>query len=446
MSGEGMTARFDLGQLREQGDTELDAIITRMGRELDGFHTMVHLFPRIHDLMRMELHVLDELRRERLVNEELIEFINGFNQLPDRDWIDRSALGEGGKFYRDHGVLGFLVLACASLPACYSWQFEAHVLGYTGKLSRKRTVPRRIPETAQFVIDVVAPHAFEPHGTGIRATQKIRLIHAIIRYLIVRPDSVDDAIRQGVILPDPTHGAPGHHHENPWKPFMGAPISQELMAGTLMTFSYVVLKGLRKLSVRASAQEVQGYIHRWNVAGYLLGMDEQVLRQVQTLDDAEELFCAVVERNRRQSDHGYHLEAALLSYMRNNLLGRFTGWMIRPLLHLPAIMTRGLAGKETSQAVSLKLNAYELFWYAPIWFGMRLIGFLNNFALFSWLTGRIINWVSMRVWGWSRDEQVSHQADIDSGAYRPDGEMVIPSALLEDWGLTSAAQPSSSRK
>ena len=43
---------------------------------------------------------------------------------------------------------------------------------------------RRVGETAQFVLAVTAPGSLDPCGRGIRKIQKVRLLHAAIRYLI----------------------------------------------------------------------------------------------------------------------------------------------------------------------------------------------------------------------------------------------------------------------
>ncbi len=446
MSTRAAADRFELDHFRTVGDEALDDIFKRMGEELDGFRTVARLFPRIHDLVRMNADELGILRREDLVNDELIEFLAGFDSLPDRDWIDRETLHLGGEFYRSHGVLGFLVLACASLPACYCWENEAAVLGYTRKLSRRGAVPRRLPETAQFVIDVAAKGAFETDGTAIRAAKKVRLIHAIIRYLVVRPDSVEMAIRTGVILPDPGHDDPHHHHGDDWRHDMGAPISQEFLAGTLMTFSHVVLQGLRKLGIRAGAVERQAYLHRWNAVGYLLGIDERILEQIDSPEVAGELFDSIMERNRAPTEHGYSLAAALLDYQRNNVIARVTGGVLHPLMHVPAIVTRGLAGRKTFRALFLQLNPYEIVYYVPVWFGMKLTGLLNNLRVFRWLTERIIRYVSMHVWGWSRENQAEHQHGVDSGEIRPRGAIVIPSSLMDEWNLATADQPKSSPK
>ena len=119
----------------------------------------------------------------------------------------------------------------------------------------------------------------------------MRLIHAIVRYLIVRPMSMDISIREGVVLPHPRGGGE-HQRTNDWRPDMGMPISQEFMTGTLLTFSHVVLDGLRKLGVRASPREQQAYLHRWNALGWFMGIDERILAQLDDPDTAGATFDA----------------------------------------------------------------------------------------------------------------------------------------------------------
>lgn len=425
---------FKLDYYRARGDKPLDDIMVRLGNELDGYRTVAKLFPLVHDLVRMSDKQLLELRSSGLVNDELIEFLSSYNHLPERDWIHRDTLREGGEFYRSNGVLGFLVLACASLPACYSWNNESQVLGYTGKLLKHGHAPRRLPETAQFVIDVAAKGAFEPDGTAIRAARKVRLIHAIIRYLIVRPMSVDIAVKEGVLMPDPMH-QDAHHHGDDWRPDRGMPISQEFMAGTLLTFSHLVLRGLRKMGVHASEREQQAYLHRWNALGYFMGIEEDLLQQLDSQQNAQAIFESINQRNRRGTEHAYSLQAALLDYQRNNILARIPGGRLQPLRHMPAIVTHALSPKETCNAVYLRLNGYEILFYLPIWFGMKFIGLLSNLSIFHWLTRRIIGYVSMVVWDWSREDQLPHQEAIDNGDLRLRGKLVIPSSLMEEWRL-----------
>ena len=84
---------------------------------------------------------------------------------------------------------------------------------------------RRILETAQFVFDVLNLGAFTATGRGVRSTQKVRLMHATIRHLTLME---------------------GQWDSKSW----GVPLNQEDLAGTLMTFSVVVLDVFESVGVR----------------------------------------------------------------------------------------------------------------------------------------------------------------------------------------------------
>jgi len=62
-----------------------------------------------------------------------------------------------------------------------------------------------------------------------------------------------------------------------WHPDWGTPINQEDLAGTLLSFSYVVADPLRRLGVRVGAKDVDAYLHLWNVIGHLLGVRDELL-------------------------------------------------------------------------------------------------------------------------------------------------------------------------
>src|SRR6201999_3276000 len=113
-----------------------------------------------------------------------------------------------------------LCLLCKSLPEAYACAKGAQVLYRTGRLTDQdgtmRTFTRRLMETSQFVVNVCIPGGLEPNGKGIVTSQKVRLIHAAIRYFIKKGE---------------------------WDvATLGEPINQEDMAGTLQSFSTLILQ------------------------------------------------------------------------------------------------------------------------------------------------------------------------------------------------------------
>ena len=109
-------------------------------------------------------------------------------------WVDEAANAKGEEVFMRYGLLSLTSLICASLPACYAMRNGVHVLGITQQLGAH--THRRIYETAQMVIDVMARGGLAPGGRGVRSAQKVRLMHAAMRYLLtVAPDEVDASVR-----------------------------------------------------------------------------------------------------------------------------------------------------------------------------------------------------------------------------------------------------------
>src|SRR5690606_30065619 len=57
----------------------------------------------------------------------------------------------------------------------------------------------------------------------------------------------------------------------------GEPINQLDMSGTLLLFSTVALDGLRKFGFTITPEESESLIQLWRYAGYLLGVDPELL-------------------------------------------------------------------------------------------------------------------------------------------------------------------------
>lgn len=144
-----------------------------------------------------------------------------------------------------NGAAIFLVLACYSLPSAYAAAHGARVLGRTRYLLDAPL--RRLCETAQFVIDVMR----DPMGKGGASARRVRFIHTVIRSLI-------------------RHDLREQWNEREW----GVPLNQEDQAGTLMSFSWVVLDGLARLGVAQAEQPAtrEACIAVWRWIGAEMGI------------------------------------------------------------------------------------------------------------------------------------------------------------------------------
>lgn len=203
-------------------------------------------------------------------------------------WADPERIALGQQVFHRYGPLVILLLNTYSLPVCYAAARGAQVLVRTGRL--QSNPQRRIVETAQLVVDVMAAGGLDPasdRGAGLRSAQKVRLMHATIRHLIRR---------------DPS-----------WDPEFGLPINQEDMLGTLMSFSVATLDGLGRLGVELAGDEVDAYMHTWNVVGAVMGLQHELLPR--DYAEGRALADRIGERHFRACPEGQALTKSLLDMM-----------------------------------------------------------------------------------------------------------------------------------
>src|SRR5690349_6333917 len=164
-------------------------------------------------------------------------------------WVDRERCNLGGAtFLRCR--LGFAVLAMLSLPLIYSWPAGNKALALSGQLMHRAS--QRLKDTTRYVFSVCQPDGLSRFSEGFAMTVRVRLIHAQVRRLLLQS---------------------GQWHDEAW----GAPINQCHMAGTNLMFSVGVLDGLSRLGYRFNQVEREALVHLWRYAGYLLGVDSELL-------------------------------------------------------------------------------------------------------------------------------------------------------------------------
>ena len=308
-----------LDRMRETVDPPADAVAESLCDR--GAHRLVA------DLIKNRQMWDQDGEPSRLLPEDVRAYMKAASRLPE--WRDPTAVAGAEAFFLLYGLASATLLACASLPQCYVMKYGTEVLAYTKFLQVDPR--RRVRETAQMVMDVMCPGGLTPGGRGVRATMKVRVMHAIVRHMIehdpgARPNPSEPALRAK----------------------FGRPINQEDMVYTLMTFSYVVVEGFRTMGYGMTGAERDGYIHCWNVVGFLMGIREELLPA--RFADAEELFNAIQRRQHGRSDAGQKLTAALLTALEDAVPGR---------LHdpLPAALTRKLIGHQTADILGIERSS-----------------------------------------------------------------------------------------
>ena len=207
------------------------------------------------------------------------------NLLPG--WADKKLMKAGADFFAGHADAIMNLLGLLSLPYCYAAAKGAMVLHLSDRI--KSDTGKRLMETAEFVWDVMAPDAFENNGKGFAAILKVRLMHAAARFYTLKSGK--------------------------WDMAMGTPVNQEDMAGTNLSFSLIVIRGLRKFGFQIRYEDQQAVMHLWNVIGYLLGVEVDLLPQ--NGKNAFNLEEAIRKRHFEPSVHGRALTDSLVKYFHS---------------------------------------------------------------------------------------------------------------------------------
>jgi hypothetical protein len=293
-----------LDPMRELGDPLADgpvaAVLERGG--VDAVNAMMQTLVRVDQPVPEEMP--DEIRAY------LVE------TLPLPDWADMGKIKRGQQLFETWGLEIACCLFCASLPSAYAAAKGVKVLYLTGQLDTNTR--RRVMETGQFLIDVANVGGLDENGKGRRAIQRVRLMHAAVRHLIKARNEL----------------TPGM-----WHPDWGTPINQEDLVGTRMSFSYVFSEPMRRLGVRVPAEDVEAYLHLWNVIGHLLGVRDELL--VHDIADATALVDTIRRRQFEASPEGQEMTRALLGLMDELTPVRRLDGTIPPLI-------RHLIGDETA--------------------------------------------------------------------------------------------------
>ncbi|QSE96637.1 oxygenase MpaB family protein [Fulvivirga lutea] len=230
----------------------------------------------------------------------LNDYIDESAKLPD--WADQELIEKGEEVFSLYGPEIFMLLNVSSLPMCYTCGKGALVLYDTGRLlthnGNVHPLARRLMETAQMIVNVMSEGGLKQSGQGIITIQKIRLIHASIRYFLKTKGY---------------NGAPWDVQEN------GEPINQEDLAGTLMSFAPVILNGLEHLGISLSDEQKNAYMHSWKVVGYLMGIKEELLPS--TFDEGFSLASRILQHQAIPSEAGKALTQACIDFINHTIPG-----------------------------------------------------------------------------------------------------------------------------
>jgi hypothetical protein len=337
------------------------------------------------------------------------EYLRLSEQLPA--WADRGLLRVSENLFLRYGLTSFGILACASLPECYVLRDVAAVLGATQRLAEHAR--RRIFETAIMVLAVMAEGGLAPGGSGIRVVQKVRLMHAAVRHLILASPAAAD--RPPASLADALLA-------QRWPAERGIPLSQEDLAAVLLTFSHVMLQGWKHLGIDLTREEATAYLHCWNVVGHVLGVDDELLAG--DVEDAARLFEAIKRRRAADTPDGRALTTSLIGVVES-----FAGPSQILLRPIPRILMRALLLPQTCDMLGVPGLEVWHRTYRPL---LRA-------------SVRVVNGVKTDVFqglpGLAGASAMISRRILEDIVARPRGgartAFHIPESLARSWGLTS---------
>lgn len=292
-----------LQRYRQQGDPPADAVITAV--VANGGPTA------LRTLMRWLADTQDFSTAEQ--HPAIQDFFRTYATLPA--WADPLRMQRGMAFFQKHIRPISLILGLYSLPYSYLGAKGVQVLWLTERI--RNDTARRLQETGEWIMAVNNPNEWQqpanalstarkgatkaPVFTGtepaVLRTLKIRLIHAGSRWFTQQTGR--------------------------WQPNWDYPINQEDMAGTNLTFSYIVLLGLRKMGISTTDQEEEDYLHHINVVDYLNGVTEELLPK--NLREAVLLGQAISRRQFAPSEAGAGLTHALINAIVSQISQAQTG-------------------------------------------------------------------------------------------------------------------------
>ena len=261
-------------------------------------------------------------------------------------WADRGKIRLAEHLFSRHGLLASVILCCASLPECYLDALDVPVLASTTQL--KDHVAERILQTSAMVVSVMQPGGMVRGGLGVNHAQRVRLMHAAIRHLILQR-SISRAAATGASAQIP-----------PPIPARGRPINQESMAFVILTFSYVGLRSMERLEVDFSDAEREAYVHAWSVIGHVMGVKDDYL--VHSYDEARRVFEHIKARRKGASPEGQALTAALLAWMEEEMPLLLRGLPREMMCRLLDAQDLPLLGLQPEEPSHLK----DSFWHGAM--------------------------------------------------------------------------------
>lgn len=307
--------------------------------------------------------------------DEMPEYLRSyFKPMEAPEWLDEKKLALGSKLWEGNSLITLIALYSASLPACYLMKNGIPALYKTEKLREHQYIFQRLYETGLMLdatmdkggLRVVEDIEFEQDklllqalqnldkagqwqrrgqafvrsadseavaideqqvsteikrlrgqpkryiwGKGYIVAKKVRFLHASMRFMLTHPEQY---MPHGNKDNPQSFAEAASHREVSWdlKKY-GAPINQEDLAYTLLTFGLVIPQALEKMGLPISNEEKEAFLHLWRLIGHIMGVRPELLTD--DWAEAEALFTNIQQRQGGASQEGVVLTEALIEFL-----------------------------------------------------------------------------------------------------------------------------------
>lgn len=129
--------------------------------------------------------------------QELKAFIAAMEATPG--WVDMELVEKGAKFERNAAAHAAPYFIRGALIATYMNKYSALPMAMTGTLSGAQAAKRAF-ETSSFFAMTVMPGALDRYREGFKAAAKVRLMHSMVRFHLLRSDAWDTSV-YGIPIP-----------------------------------------------------------------------------------------------------------------------------------------------------------------------------------------------------------------------------------------------------
>ena len=202
----------------------------------------------------------DQAERHRLIDAAMEGHVEALRKSPDAlrefmdslvpapDLFDPGKAIAGARLFHKHSDMFFVALVLAAV-----------ITGFTTGVSKSfyqtgRTTGnlRRLKQNTRHLIEITLPGGLDRSGDGWKLTVRIRLIHAQMRRLLLNSGEWDTSVD-------------------------GVPLHAAHMVLAATGFSAINLQAVRRLGIRPTREESEGFMHIWRYVTWLMGVPEQIL-------------------------------------------------------------------------------------------------------------------------------------------------------------------------